>query len=226
MRQNKLSMILFLTTLLTGSTLGVRSDCIAQASPTVAPTASPQKCEEILSRLKDERLRNIADGAMWTLIHDYSDEKKVDEVLKSWDAYLEAVGKCEEGNRAPLDRMGGAKGIKDQLAAWLHDPDQCIRAFAAVMLGMSNDRSYSSNLAALLTKRESPEGQRQYGRGRAALALGLMGANEYAPNLVNLLSSPNAYDRSGAAYGLGWLGAKDQSKAVAKLLNDKDEAVR
>ena len=58
------------------------------------------------------------------------------------------------------------------------------------------------------------------------MALGLVGAQEYTSELVNLLNSSNEYDRVGAAYGLGWLGAKDQAKAVAKLLHDKDEGVR
>ena len=58
------------------------------------------------------------------------------------------------------------------------------------------------------------------------MALGLIEAKEYIPNLVVLLNSSNEYDRAGAAYGLGFLKAKDQAKAVAKLLNDGEESVR
>ena len=58
------------------------------------------------------------------------------------------------------------------------------------------------------------------------MALGLVGAKEYIPDLVAILSSSNEYDRAGAAYGLGFLQAKEQAEAVAKLLNDEEESVR
>ena len=58
------------------------------------------------------------------------------------------------------------------------------------------------------------------------MALGLVGAKEYASNIADLLNSENSYDRAGAAYGLGLLGARTHAKAIAKLQDDKDDAVR
>jgi HEAT repeat protein len=190
------------------------------------PLEQPQDVDELLRRLKDERLKNLLDGAFWTVSHDYAEFKHMEEVLKSVQTYFEAIGKYEQGDRSSLDQLGGVKAFKDKLAGWLNDDDQAIRAFAAVMLGISGDKSYTPQLAILLKERESDNDHPRYDRGRAAMALGLVGAQEYTSELVNLLNSSNEYDRVGAAYGLGWLGAKDQAKAVAKLLHDKDEGVR
>jgi hypothetical protein len=186
-----------------------------------------QDADEFLSRWKDQRHRNLFESATWTLTHDYSDSKRVDEVLKSVQSYFEALGKYEKGDRSSLDRMGGVKAFKDKLSGWLTDSDQAVRAFSAVMLGISGDKSYAPQLANLLKERKYKDSDLlHYDRGRAAMALGLVGAKEYTSNLVALLDSPNEYDRAGAAYGLGFLQAKDQAKAVSKLLNDEDESVR
>jgi hypothetical protein len=198
-----------------------------QVIPQQSPPEQSQDVDEFLRRLKDEKLKNLLDGALWTVTHDYSEYKHMEEVLKTVQSYFEAIGKYEKGDRSSLDQLGGIKAFKDKLAGWLNDDDQAIRAFAAVLLGVSGDKAYAPQLANLLKERKYQDDDLlYYDRGRTAMALGLVGANEYTSNLVNLLNSSNEYDRSGAAYGLGFLGAKDQAKAVAKLLNDKDEGVR
>jgi hypothetical protein len=198
-----------------------------QVIPQQSTPEQSKDIDEFLKRLKDEKLKNLLDGALWTVTHDYSEYKHMEEVLKTVQSYFEAIGNYEKGNRSSLDQLGGIKAFKDKLAGWLNDEDQAIRAFAAVLLGISGDKAYAPQLANLLKERKSKDDDLiYYDRGRAAMALGLVGAKEYIPNFVSLLNSSNEYDRSGAAYGLGFLGAKDQAEAVAKLLDDKDEGVR
>jgi HEAT repeat protein len=95
------------------------------------------------------------------------------------------------------------------------------------MLGICGDRAYATQLGNLLKHTEySSNDLLQYDRGRAAMALGLVGATEFTSALTALLRESNEYDRTGAAYGLGFLKAKDQAGAIAKLLDDEDENVR
>lgn len=186
-----------------------------------------QDADEFLNRWKDPKHWNLFTSATWTLTHDYSDFKHMEEVLKTVQSYFEALGKYEQGDHSLLDQMGGVKAFKDKLSGWLNDDDQAVRAYAAVMLGISGDKLYAPQLANLLKERKYKDTDLlHYDRGRAAMALGLVGANEYIPNLVILLKSSNEYDRAGATYGLGLLKAKAHAKAVAKLLNDKAESVR
>lgn len=186
-----------------------------------------QDVDEFLKRWNDQKLTNLFQSATWTLTHGYSDSERVDEVLKFIQNYFEALAKYEKGDRSSLDQIGGVRGFKDKLSGWLGDDDQAVRAFAAVMLGISGDKSYAPQLANLLRERKYKDRDLlHYDRGRAAIALGLVDAKEYTPNLVTLLNSSNKFDRAGAAYGLGFLKAKDQAEAVAKLLNDEDENVR
>ncbi len=182
---------------------------------------------DFLNRLKQERLRNLYQSATWTLTHDYRDSKHMEEVLTYVQKFMEALIAHEKGNSASLSKLGGLKGFKDQLAAWLTDNDQAVRAYAAIMLGVCGDGAYAKQLGSLLESRPNGRDELiQYDRGQAAMALGLVGAKEYTSRLVNLLTSKNEYDRAGAAYGLGFLTARTQAPAIAKLLNDKDENVR
>ncbi len=181
----------------------------------------------LLTRLKQQRLRNLFQGATWTVTHDYRDFKHMEEVLKYVQSFMEALIAYEKGNSASLSKLGGLRAFKEQMAAWLNDDDQAIRAYAAVILGVCGDRAYAKQLGDLMKSRPSGRDELiQYDRGRAAMALGLVGAKEYTSELVNLLRSTNEYDRAGAAYGLGFLTARTQAPAIAKLLNDKAENVR
>ncbi|HKY54066.1 MAG TPA: HEAT repeat domain-containing protein [Anaerolineales bacterium] len=180
-----------------------------------------------LLRLRQERLRNLFEGATWTLTHNYSDFRHMQEVMNYVQSFFEALDAYEKGNPAALSKLGGLRSFKDQLAKWLVDNDQSIRAYAAVMLGICGDRAYSRQLGNLLeNKKYGEKDLLHYDRGRAAVALGLVGATEYTSRLVGLLRSKNEYDRAGAAYGLGFLTAKAYAVAIAKLLDDEDESVR
>ena len=217
--------LLILTLLLSSLTSGDRANANGFRVGNFQESQS-QDVDDFLSRWKDQRHTNLLANATWALTHNYSDSKRVDEVLESVKSYFEAFEKYERGDRSSLAQMGGVKAFKDKLAGWLNDDDQAVRAFAAVMLGISGDKSYAPQLANLLKGRKYKDSDRlHYDRGRAAMALGLVDAKEYIPTLVALLNSSNEFDRSGAAYGLGFLKARDQAQAVAKLLNDKDERV-
>ncbi len=179
--------------------------------------------DAFIERLKKQEHLNILQGALWTVTHDYADFKHMGEVLTSFQTYFEAIGKYEKGDVSTLDQMGGIKSFKEKLSSWLKDDDQAIRAFAAIILGISGDKAYASQVANLLIDRKHTGDElRVYDRGRAAIALGLMGAKEYVPKIVPLLQSKNEYDRSGAITALGYFGAKEYAKEIANLLTNKD----
>jgi HEAT repeat protein len=182
---------------------------------------------DFLNRLKQQQHINLVQGATWTLVHDYREYKRVEEVMNFVQKFLQALDAYAKGDPAPLSQLGGLKPFKDQLAEWLTDNEQCVRAYAAVMLGICGDRAYTKQLANLLKPRKyNANDLLEYDRGRAAMALGLVGATEYTNTLVRLLRSKNEYDRVGAAYGLGFFKAKAHAPAIARLLEDEDEAVR
>lgn len=195
--------------------------------PPVIQAVEMKDAADFLNRLKQERHINLVQGATWTLIHDYRDYKRVEEVMSFVQKFLQALDEYAKGNAAPLSQLGGLKPFKDQLAELLTDNEQCVRAYAAVMLGICGDRAYTKQLANVLKPRKLRQDELiEYDRGRAAMALGMVGATEYTNTLVRLLRSKNEYDRVGAAYGLGFLKAKAHAPAIAKLLDDEDEAVR
>jgi hypothetical protein len=203
------------------------ADCAQAGEIPSASVQQAQPAEEFLNRFKDQRHLKLLEGATWTLTHNFSDFEHMETVLKTVQAYFEALGEYEKGERRALAQLGGIGVLKDKLAGWLNEEDQAIRAFAALVLGIGGDPSYAPQLAEALKERNYQESDRiHYDRGRIALALGLLGVTTYTANLAALLSSPNEYDRAGAAYGLGFLGAKEQARAVAKLLKDKKESVR
>jgi HEAT repeat protein len=54
------------------------------------------------------------------------------------------------------------------------------------------------------------------------MALGLLGAKEYLPQMLSLLKSKNQYDHQGAITALTYFGAKEYSKDVAAILTNKE----
>ena len=182
--------------------------------------------EEILARWKDPRNQKLVGGAFWTMAHDYADTRHIDEVAASVERYVTAVQKFVNGDGTPLAKLGGFKAFQKYLSGLLNDEDEAVRALGATLLGVCGDSSYADQLATLLKPRKQLREMPRYDRGRAALALGLVGARQYMPSLVSLLKSRNPFDRSGAAYGLGALKATEHRRAVAMLLNDPEEDVR
>src|SRR5262245_12539492 len=88
-----------------------------------------REIDELIKRLGDERFKEIQSGALWTLIHDYRDYGHIQSVLLTLQSYMERFEKYKGGDTSSLNQAGGVKQFKDQLAAWLDDDEQCVRAF-------------------------------------------------------------------------------------------------
>lgn len=166
---------------------------------------------------------NILQSALWTVTHDYVDFKRMNEVLNIFQSYFAAIQKYERGDQKTLENLGGITSFKSKFADLLKDNDQSIRAFAAVIIGISGDKKYAPQLAILLKdKSHEKEPLIIYDRGRAAMSLGLLGAKEYLPDIIPLLRSKNQFDRQGAIYALGYFGTKKYSTNVAAILTNKE----
>lgn len=203
------------------------SPSIAQeARGTLPPERAVATSDE--TALLTERLRkpehlSLFQSAMWTLTHDYGDKKHVDEVLKTAMSFFEAFAKHGAGDSKPLVDLGGVKGFKGMLSEWLNDGDQAVRAFSAVLMGISGDKAFAPQLHKFLLERKGGEDELMvYDRGRALVALGLLGSKEYTPDIRRMLQSKNEYDRSGAITALGSFAAKEYAGEIAALLSKAD----
>lgn len=170
-----------------------------------------------LARWNDEVNKKLVLGALWTASHTTTDER-MGEVFDPVAQYLEAL---RDGDRSVL-RPDRIAEFKKRASTLLDHHDQALRALGAVLIGVSGDKSYAAALGRLLEPMSIPGLLPRFDRGRAAIALGLVGAKEYAPDLAALLKSTNSFDRSGAALGLGFLGATEYEAAIAALLNDPE----
>ena len=179
--------------------------------------------EELQKRFNEPRSYNLITSGMWTLTHAGESKKEVEEVIRLLTVLSNSFAKQDP---ALLKEIGGARGFKDRMAALLNSKDDVVAGFAATMLGISGDLRYAAAVAKLLDKKDPPEDTDDWhpevsSRGRAAVALSLLGAREYIPKLVAMLRSRSRYDRSGAAVALGQLGAREHAKDVAAMLGDE-----
>ena len=159
---------------------------------------------------------------MWTLVHDYSDIKQMSQKLEAFQTFFEALGKAEKGDEAQLIQIGGIRGFKSKLGEWLNDNDQATRAFTAVLMGITGDQSFSPKLEEFIRDRKPSKNELMvYDRGRALMALGLLGSPDSKPRLAAFLDSKNEYDRSGAIAGLTFLKATEYAPKISRLINDK-----
>ncbi|CAN5154647.1 hypothetical protein BH20ACI2_BH20ACI2_06180 [soil metagenome] len=190
-----------------------------------AQSSQINEIDVLVTRFEKKEHLNLLQGAMWTVTHDYADYKHMDEVLKSVFSYFEAFAKYRSGDSEPLIKLGGIVGFKDKLRIWLKDSDQAIRAFAAVLAGISGDQSLAPDVARLLVAGkpvEVEDEQMIYDRGRAAVALGMMGSTYYKSSISALLKSHNQYDRSGAISALGTFGAKEYANEIVSVMLSDD----
>ncbi len=161
---------------------------------------------------------------MWTLTHAYDSKVEVDRVLNFFAEFFQAV----ESNDAELvTKLGGAKGFKDKFAKFLDSKDQAVKGFSAFILGASGDKSYAPKLAKLVNQRDPSfedrfAGERAFYRGRAAMALGMLEAQEFKIDIAKLLKSKNEYDRSGAIHALADLSAVEYTKDIVSILSDEE----
>lgn len=203
--------------------------CAAFAhSAFVSPAVSQQiihvqdpEAAEFLARWQDKRIGKHLGGAFWTASHDYTDRKHMKEI----ERFVAAIANVARGDGSKLAQLGGMKAFKERLSTMLN-ADEATRALAATLLGFCGDKSYVDQVAALLKPRKPERDIPRYDRGRAAMALGMLGAKQYTLDLVRLLKSSNDFDRAGAAFGLGALGATEHRSRVAALLKDSDENIR
>lgn len=176
-----------------------------------------------LERLNRQLAKNYKylSGTMWTLTHAYEDKKAMAELMQLFVDFFTAVEKKDE---AALKKIGGVKGFKQKLAAFLNHRDGTVSGSAAMFLGIMGDERDVPAIAALL--KESPRAKLEneeerspsIARGRAAIALAILEAREHIPELVKLMRSDNAYDRSGAVSALALLNAGSEVKHIATLL--------
>jgi HEAT repeat protein len=197
----------------------------AAAAQSTTPSADEgrREWEQLRKRFNEPRSYNLITSGMWTLTHAGESKKEIEEVIRLLTILSDSFAKQD---LALLKDVGGARGFKDRMAALLNSKDDVVAGFAATMLGISGDSRYSPTVAKLLDKKDPPEDDEEWhpevsSRGRAAVALSLLGAREYVPKLVAMLGSPSRYDRSGAAIALGQLGAREHAKEVAAVLSDQ-----
>jgi len=185
--------------------------------------------ERIQARFLEPWNHDLMISVSWTLGH-CAGEKGMKGAEKSVDLVWAFI---IDTNQIPkLAEAGGVKAFKDDVASLLKNEDPVVRSFGAVSLAVIGDAAYKSDIARLIEdKRGSPPKEEDrflynFDRSRAAMALGIMGAKEYAPRLSALLRSSDPDDRAGAALGLGYMGAKEYVRDIAKLLSDDEDHVQ
>jgi HEAT repeat protein len=171
----------------------------------------------------------ITSAVGWTLIHCASSNAL--GRLQSTFVLLESIGKGEE---SAIAQSGGAESFKRTIRRFLLDEDPVARGWAALTLASINDQPSKTEIAKLLNRRQpaaalGDDGSnvfQDFDRGRAAMALGLLGAREYAKAIGSLLRDSDEQVRGCAALGLGYLGAQEYAKDLAALLTDPQDGVR
>jgi HEAT repeat protein len=176
-----------------------------------------------LERLNQRLAKNqtYLPGVMWTLTHAYEDKQAVDEMLQLLVSFFAAAQKNDE---AALKKIGGVKGFRQRLTAFLDHQDGTVSGSSAMLLGIMGDERDVPAIAKMLmdappaTLKNNGAQSRSLARGRAAAALALLEAREYIPELVKLLASDNPYDRAGAVSALTLMKAGTEVKHIAALL--------
>jgi HEAT repeat protein len=192
------------------------------------PPAELKEYETVQRSLLDPRNADLLNAAGWTLAH-AADGKDVEQAAKAW-GLLQAF--ADSSKNQQLVEAGGIKGLRGNVAGLLKSKDPVVRGFAAILLAVIGADGYKNDIARLLEDKKGPPGEDwhkfvyNFDRSRAAMALGLMGAKEFAPRLSALLRSSDAADRAGAALGLGYMRAEEYVSDIAKLLDDNDDQAR
>jgi HEAT repeat protein len=172
--------------------------------------------DRILARFQDATVSTILSSHAWPLIQQASATEK--------ETLLVMIGAKENdaaSMKAALERGGGIDYYRKTVADLLQNKDECIRAFAAVWLGLIGDKKSATDLLKLLRSKELPTRNKSLegvDRGGAALGLGLLGAEEHSAEIAAQLKSPSHHVRSRAALGLGAMKATQFAADVANLI--------
>lgn len=184
-----------------------------------------QEWSQLVKRFSDKRLVNFVASGMWTLTHAGESKEEIKEIVE----LFKLLDTSDKQNSSFANNNERAKSFKDKFAGFLDSKDDIVAGFAATMLGIAGDLRYAPAIAKLLDKKDPPDDPNKFtpqvsSRGRAAVALSLMGSREYIPKRVLMLKSSNSYDRTGAASALGELRAKEHAREVADILNKEEFA--
>jgi HEAT repeat protein len=168
-------------------------------------------------------VKGLEDGSIptppyWTLTHSASETglKEVEPILG------------REGPEAAVLKAGGWEKYKANVASLLKSEDAVVRGYAAFWLADLGDRAYVKDLLALLESDSTPTTNNvppNYDRGKAATALGILGARDHAKDLAKYLKHESVEVRAGAALGLGYMHAKEFKDDIARLLDDDEYRV-
>lgn len=189
------------------------------------PLTSSRPDGKALLNLEQKCLTRIS-AEMWTLTHAYESKEEVDKLL---EYLIDFAPKSLTGESKQIDFPGVSEVFKENLSKFLDSKDDSVRAFSALALACTGDRSYSPTLAKIINERDESFSDRfaprpSIVRGRAAVALGLLQATEYKRDIIKLLKSKNEYDRSGAISALGEMHALEFTNEIVSVLIEKDFA--
>jgi hypothetical protein len=161
----------------------------------------------------------VLSSEVWAISHagEGDDGKALEDLLD------ELLGALDRGEPSRLDRFGGTRGVKDRLAGFLGSPYDLVRGVSAVALGVLGDPHAIPLVEHVLDApiEPPPPGAMTIpstSHGRAALALGLLGAADQAERLADMIGRSDGFDALGAAVGLGHLRAKRYAKTLAGVM--------
>ncbi len=127
-----------------------------------------------------------------------------------------------------IRKGGGLQKYRQRIAGLLHSRDATVRGFAVVWLADLGDPAYVKDILVLLQSENLPDAggfNKNWDRGQAAFALGILGGPEHARVLATFLHHKDRHVQAGAVSGLARLKAKEYLKEIATLLRDDDERV-
>jgi HEAT repeat protein len=180
-----------------------------------------QEIERIQKQLEDKIL---PEPPTWTLIHMAAEKEKA-EALEAFCS--ETPNDNEPWNlAAAIQKGGGLAQYRKRIAALLSSQDATVRGFAAVWLADLGDKTYAKDILSLLESDNLPDAggfNKNWDRGQAAFALGVLDAKEYTKTIADFLYHEDKHLRAGAAMGLARMKAQNYEKEIASLLGDNDD---
>lgn len=213
---NQILIVLLIIFSSTAPALGNQQDIQRSTSGPSEVTQTSQENSDYLKQ-RFTKYSDFLSGNAWALIHTSGSPNEVKQSLD----LIKSIGVAVAGSDpAALKSFDGPAGFKNQLLKLMKSDDDAVAAFAVGLLAVIGDLNYASQIADLLGKKgdRTSDDHPVTIRGRAATALGLLGARQYTERIVPLLWSKNDYDRSGAAMALGYLKATEHAEEVVDLL--------
>ena len=199
-----------------------------EPQPNPLPPEEQQEYLKIQQRVL--KYQNTLTMVFFTFAH-CADEKEAQRLKKTLGLFQAFM----DNARIPaLAEAGGIKAFKAALVQMLKNKDSVVRGSAAMFLAIIGEIDSKAEIAKLLEPKPPMAETAPIEDGvfenvdcsRAAMALGLLGAKEYAPKLAGLLGHRDHLVRSGAVQGLAGMEAKEYVKQIAALLEDDQDDVQ